>query len=202
MRERERWRKKEIRFRSCVFFAFFFLFIPRSFRVERRRGERLWMTLESDAHKRLSQYFSITRKNDRFPRKRNNTACWLQLIYYRGGRGGKERRGEKSRRGDFARIAISEPPPRHATHTHTQQLNVTNLAKSFITSVSEALYGMCKTTTCIYRERERREQRAREANERTLGCVMDTQLLYVPAAKNNCIHRAGIARCIHFFRKE
>jgi len=51
--------------------------------------------------------------------------------------------------------------------------------------MSEALYGMCKTVG--------REEAGQEANERTLGCVMDTQLLYVPAAKNNCIYRAGIA---------
>jgi len=35
------------------------------------------------------------------------------------------------------------------------------------------------------------------ASERTSGCVMDTQLLYVPAAKNNRIHRAAVARGSH-----
>jgi len=36
-------------------------------------------------------------------------------------------------------------------------------------------------------------RRGEGASERTSGCVMDTQLLYVPAAKNNRIHRAAVA---------
>lgn len=75
--------------------------------------------------------------------------------------------------------AISKPAKTHAT-----QLNITNLAESFITKMSEALYGMCKTVG------SRRKGRRRMNGH---WIVMDTQLLYVPAAKNNCIYHASIA---------
>lgn len=75
-----------------------------------------------------------------------------------GSRREKKKKKKRERQGGFRGIAISKAAKTRNTHTRARarvytrtsghvrtRLNVTNLVKSFITSMSEALYGMCKT---------------------------------------------------------